>query len=313
MDKLQLRNLLNDVTANITTLLKGKENVVKKAVCSFFAGGHILLEDVPGTGKTTLAKALAKSVDMNFSRIQFTPDLMPADITGVSIYKQDAGEFIFKKGPVFSNIVLDDEINRASPRTQSAMLEAMGEGQVSTDSGMFILEKPFFVIATQNNVESRGTYTLPESQMDRFTIKLSLGYVTIDEEIEILNGNGFFNQLENLKPVASSQTILEAMSAIEKVKISEELKHFIVTVVNATRSTGGVKLGGSPRASLALMKVGKAVAAMDGRDFIVPDDILEIAVPVIAHRLMLDSSAYATGLSKENAVLDILDRIKVPS
>ncbi len=313
MDKSQLQNLLNGVTENITTLLKGKETVVKKAVCSFFAGGHILLEDVPGTGKTTLAKALAKSVDMNFSRVQFTPDLMPADITGVSIYKQDEGEFIFKKGPVFSNIVLADEINRASPRTQSAMLEAMGEGQVSTDSGIFILEKPFFVIATQNNVESRGTYSLPESQMDRFTMKLSLGYVTIDEEVEILNGNGFMDQLDKLSPVASSENILKAMSAIESVKISEELKHFIVTVVNATRSADGVKLGGSPRASLALMKVGKAIAAMDGRDFVIPDDILEIAVPVVAHRLMLDSSAYATGLSKENAVLNVIERIKVPS
>ncbi len=291
----------------------GKDQVVKKAVCSFFVGGHILLEDVPGTGKTTLAKALAKSVDMNFSRIQFTPDLMPADITGVSIYRQDKGEFVFKKGPVFSNIVLADEINRASPRTQSAMLEAMGEGQVSTDSGIFILEKPFFVIATQNNVESRGTYSLPESQMDRFTMKLSLGYVTIDEEIEILDGNGFVAQLDSLQSVASSQIILEAMSAIDKIKISEELKHFIVTVVNATRSASGVKLGGSPRASLALMKVGKAMAAMDGRDFVVPDDILEMAVPIIAHRLMLDSSAYATGLSKENAVFEILDRIKVPT
>ena len=313
MDKPQLQKLLNDVSVNISTLLMGKDQVVKKAVCSFFVGGHILLEDVPGTGKTTLAKALAKSVDMNFSRIQFTPDLMPADITGVSIYRQDKGEFVFKKGPVFSNIVLADEINRASPRTQSAMLEAMGEGQVSTDSGIFILEKPFFVIATQNNVESRGTYSLPESQMDRFTMKLSLGYVTIDEEIEILDGNGFVAQLDSLQSVASSQIILEAMSAIDKIKISEELKHFIVTVVNATRSASGVKLGGSPRASLALMKVGKAMAAMDGRDFVVPDDILEMAVPIIAHRLMLDSSAYATGLSKENAVFEILDRIKVPT
>lgn len=312
MDSTELKKILNDVKSNVSKLLKGKDDILEKAICAFFSGGHLLLEDVPGTGKTTLAKALAKSVDMNFNRIQFTPDLMPADITGVSIFNQNKGVFEFRKGPVFSNIVLADEINRASPRTQSALLEAMGEGQVSTDSGQFILEKPFFVIATQNNVESKGTYTLPESQMDRFTMKLSLGYVSINEEIQILDGLGFIRQLDDLKPVADSKKVVEAMNTIENIKVSDELKHFIVTVVNATRNAQGVKLGASPRASLNLMKVAQAAAAFDGRDFVVPDDILSVAVNVLAHRLILDSSAYITGISRENAIISILEKIKVP-
>ncbi|HQN74286.1 MAG TPA: MoxR family ATPase, partial [bacterium] len=214
---------------------------------------------------------------------------------------------------VFSNIVLADEINRASPRTQSALLEAMGEGQVSTDSGQFILEKPFFVIATQNNVESKGTYTLPESQMDRFTMKLSLGYVSINEEIQILDGLGFIRQLDELKPVVDSKKVVEAMETIERIKVSDELKHFIVTVVNHTRNAQGVKLGASPRASLNLMKVAQAAAAFDGRDFVIPDDILSNAVNVLAHRLILDSSGYITGISRENAIISILEKIKVPN
>ncbi|HPM47025.1 MAG TPA: MoxR family ATPase [bacterium] len=312
MDKTELKKILNDVKNNVSKLVKGKDDILEKAICTFFSGGHLLLEDVPGTGKTTLAKALAKSVDMNFNRIQFTPDLMPADITGVSIFNQNKGVFEFRKGPVFSNIVLADEINRASPRTQSALLEAMGEGQVSTDSGQFILEKPFFVIATQNNVESKGTYTLPESQMDRFTMKLSLGYVSINEEIQILDGLGFIRQLDELKPVVDSKKVVEAMETIERIKVSDELKHFIVTVVNHTRNAQGVKLGASPRASLNLMKVAQAAAAFDGRDFVIPDDILSNAVNVLAHRLILDSSGYITGISRENAIISILEKIKVP-
>ena len=313
MDKAELKKILTNVKDNVSIVLKGTDTTLKKAIFAFFSGGHLLLEDVPGTGKTTLAKALARSLDMNFSRIQFTPDLMPADITGVSIFNQNKGVFEFRKGPVFSNIILADEINRASPRTQSALLEAMGEGSVSTDAGQFILEKPFFVIATQNNIESRGTYQLPESQMDRFCMKLSLGYISISEEIQIIEGNGFFKALEDLKPVVSSQKIAETFEAVEKVTISEELKFFIVKVVNMTRNAEGIKLGASPRASLNLMKVAKVSAAMDGRDFIIPDDILDVAVQVLAHRLILDSSAFIKGISRENAVISILEKIKVPS
>lgn len=312
MDSIELQRILNGVKKNVARMVKGHDSVLTKTVCAFFSGGHLLLEDVPGTGKTTLAKALAKSLAMKFNRVQFTPDLMPADITGVSVFNPQTRAFEFKQGPVFANIVLADEINRASPRTQSAMLEAMGEGQVSTDAGQFVLEKPFFVIATQNNIESKGTYTLPESQMDRFAMKLSLGYVSTEAEMEILNGRGFAEELENLQPVASFEEVSAAIRAIEKIEVSDELKYFIIKLVDSTRNAPSVKLGASPRAALALMKTAQAAAAFDGRRFVIPDDIVSNAVPVIAHRLILDSSSFVSGKSKENVVLSILENTKVP-
>lgn len=312
MEGKELQQILIGVKNNVAKLVKGHDSVITKTVCAFFSGGHLLLEDVPGTGKTTLAKALAKSLGIKFNRIQFTPDLMPSDITGVSVFNPKTSAFEFKHGPVFANIILADEINRASPRTQSAMLEAMGEGQVSTDAGQFTLEKPFFVIATQNNIESKGTYTLPESQMDRFAMKLSLGYVSAEAEMEILNGRGFVEELENLKPVTSLNEIMSAIRAVEKIKISEELKYFIIKLVSATRVASNVKLGVSPRASLALMKASQATAAFDGRDFVIPDDILSNAVSVLAHRLILDNSSFISGNSKESVITSILENIKVP-
>lgn len=312
MEIRELQQILNDVKNNVAKLVKGHDNVLTKTVCAFFSGGHLLLEDVPGTGKTTLAKALAKSLGMKFSRIQFTPDLMPSDITGVSIFNPKTSAFEFKKGPVFANMILADEINRASPRTQSAMLEAMGEGQVSTDAGQFVLEKPFFVIATQNNIESKGTYALPESQMDRFSMKLSLGYVSAEAEMEILNGRGFVTALDELEPAVSFEKACEAIRAVEEIKVSDELKYFMVTLVNATRSAPNVKLGASPRGALSLMKSAQAAAAFDGRDFVIPDDILTNAVPVLAHRLILDNSAFISGTSKEKVVASVLENIKVP-
>ncbi|MBP5406803.1 MoxR family ATPase [bacterium] len=312
MDKIELQQILNGVKNNIAKLVKGHDSVLTKTVCAFFSGGHLLLEDVPGTGKTTLAKALAKSLAMKFNRVQFTPDLMPADITGISVFNPQTRAFEFKQGPIFANIVLADEVNRASPRTQSAMLEAMGEGQVSTDAGQFALQKPFFVIATQNNIESKGTYTLPESQMDRFAMKLSLGYVSTEAEMEILNGRGFAEELENLKPVVSFDEVLSAIRAVEKIEVSDELKYFIIKLIDSTRNAPNVKLGASPRAALALMKTAQATAAFDGRGFVIPDDILSNAVQVIAHRLILDSSSFVSGISKENVVLSILENTKVP-
>ena len=312
MENRELQQILNSVKNNIAKLVKGHDSVLTKTVCAFFSGGHLLLEDVPGTGKTTLAKALAKSLAMKFNRVQFTPDLMPADITGISVFNPQTRAFEFKQGPIFANIVLADEINRASPRTQSAMLEAMGEGQVSTDAGQFSLQKPFFVIATQNNIESKGTYTLPESQMDRFSMKLSLGYVSTEAEMEILNGRGFTEELENLKPVIAFNEVLSAIRAIEKIEVSDELKYFIIKLIDSTRNAPNVKLGASPRAALALMKAAQATAAFDGRGFVIPDDILSNAVPVIAHRLILDSSSFVSGISKENVVLSILENTKVP-
>ena len=312
MDSIELQRILNNVKKNIAGLVKGHDSVLTKTVCAFFSGGHLLLEDVPGTGKTTLAKALAKSLAMKFNRVQFTPDLMPADITGISVFNPQTRAFEFKQGPIFANIVLADEINRASPRTQSAMLEAMGEGQVSTDAGQFSLQKPFFVIATQNNIESKGTYTLPESQMDRFSMKLSLGYVSTEAEMEILNGRGFTEELENLKPVIAFNEVLSAIRAIEKIEVSDELKYFIIKLIDSTRNAPNVKLGASPRAALALMKTAQATAAFDGRGFVIPDDILSNAVPVIAHRLILDSSSFVSGISKEKVVLSILENTKGP-
>lgn len=312
METTELQKILIDVKNNIAALVKGHDALLTKTIAAFFSGGHLLLEDVPGTGKTTLAKALAKSVGMSFNRIQFTPDLMPADITGMSVYNSRSGEFEFKKGPIFANIILADEINRASPRTQSAMLEAMGEAQVSTDAGQFALEKPFFVIATQNNVESRGTYSLPESQMDRFSMKLSMGYVAPEAEIEILKEHGFVKGLENLKPVVTHEKVVEAIDEIERITVSEELQYFIVQIVGATRKTDGIKVGASPRASLSLMKIAQVNAAFDGRDFVIPDDILCSAVDVISHRLILDNISFSNSVSRETVVLSILENIKVP-
>ncbi len=312
MENAELRQILNDVKNNIARLVKGHDAVITKTVCAFFSGGHLLLEDVPGTGKTTLAKALAKSLGMKFNRIQFTPDLMPSDITGISVYNPKTSVFEFKKGPVFANIVLADEINRASPRTQSALLEAMGEGQVSTDAGQFVLEKPFFVIATQNNIESKGTYTLPESQMDRFAMKLSLGYVSAEAEMEILNGRGFVNELEDLDAAVSFDKACEAIRAVEEIKVSDELKYFIIKLVDSTRNAPNVKLGASPRAALSLMKAAQATAAFDGRDFVIPDDILSNAVHALAHRIILDNSSFVSGNSKESVIATLLENIKVP-
>ena len=312
MESAELQQILNNVKNNIAKLVKGHDSVITKTVCAFFSGGHLLLEDVPGTGKTTLAKALAKSLGMKFNRIQFTPDLMPSDITGVSIYNPKTSAFEFKKGPVFANIILADEINRASPRTQSALLEAMGEGQVSTDAGQFVLEKPFFVIATQNNIESKGTYTLPESQMDRFAMKLSLGYVSAEAEMEILNGRGFVSELENLETAVSFDKACEAIHAVEEIKVSNELKYFIIKLVDSTRSAQNVKLGASPRAALSLMKAAQAAAAFDGRSFIIPDDILSNAVQILAHRIILDNSSFISGKSKESVITSILENTKVP-
>ncbi len=312
METTELQKILIDVKNNIAALVKGHDALLTKTIAAFFSGGHLLLEDVPGTGKTTLAKALAKSVGMSFNRIQFTPDLMPADITGMSVYNSRSGEFEFKKGPIFANIILADEINRASPRTQSAMLEAMGEAQVSTDAGQFALEKPFFVVATQNNIESKGTYSLPESQMDRFSMKLSMGYVAPEAEVEILKEHGFVKGLENLKPVVTHEKVVEAIDEIERITVSEELQYFIVQIVGATRKTDGIKVGASPRASLSLMKTAQVNAAFDGRNFVIPDDILRSAVDVISHRLILDNISFSNSVSRETVVLSILENIKVP-
>ncbi len=298
--------------ANIERVIQGQSDSIRKLLAAFFSDGHVLLEDVPGTGKTTLAKALARSIDVEFQRIQFTPDLLPTDILGVSIFNQRVQEFEFHPGPVFSNILLADEINRASPRTQSALLEAMGERQVSIERQLFPLDDLFFVIATQNPVEYHGTYPLPEAQMDRFAMRFNLGYVSQDEEVDILQRQNEKHPLETIEAVVNKDDIATVKQALRHVQISNEIKHYLVSIVRATRETEGILNGASPRASLALIKTAQALALFDGSDFVSPDHIQELVIPVIAHRLIMDSSSRFSGNSNEKIVQRILESVPVP-
>ncbi len=309
----QGKTLHDRILANLEKVIRGKRESLHLLVVSLLAGGNVLMEDVPGVGKTTLAKALAQTVKGDFKRVQFTPDLLPTDIVGSSIYNPREGTFDFRRGPVFTNILLADEINRASPRTQSSLLEAMSERQVTIEGNAYRLPDPFIVLATQNPVEFHGTYPLPEAQLDRFAIRLQLGYPDPDDELEVLEGQRVRHPLDGLEPVATLEEVVQAQEEVRQIRLERPVSRYILELVHATRSEPRLKLGSSPRGALALYRVAQALAMCDGRDYVLPDDVKRLSGPVLGHRLLLDTKSKYSGTSKESIVTDLLEQIKVPT
>jgi len=301
------------VVANIEKVIEGKTATIRLALAVLLAEGHLLIEDVPGVGKTKLAKALARSIDCSVRRIQFTPDLLPSDVTGVSVYNQDSREFEFKPGAIFANIVVGDEINRASPKTQSAMLECMEERQVTVDGLTYELHAPFMVIATQNPIEMEGTYPLPEAQRDRFTARIAMGYPDTISEIAMLGVHSADDPVLQLEPVADASIVRRMIETVRDVHVADAVKYYAVQLCHATRESQELRLGASPRATLQLLRTGRAVAALEGRDYVVPDDLQALAVPVLAHRIIQTAEAQLSRRTTDAIVADIVHRLPLPS
>jgi MoxR-like ATPase len=309
----KLSTAFTEIEANIESVVEGKPGVVRLALVALLAEGHVLIEDVPGVGKTLLAKALARSISCSVRRVQFTPDLLPTDITGVTVFNQEHGDFEFKPGAVFSNIVLGDEINRAGPKTQSALLEAMEERTVTVDGTTHELAVPFMVIATQNPIELEGTYPLPEAQRDRFLMRLSIGYPSVEAELEILEVHGQGDRVRDLGPVTDARSVAAMIEVVRSVHTADALKRYVVDLVRTSREHPALELGASPRASLALLRAARALASSNGRDYVIPDDIKDLAIPVLSHRLILTPEAQMADRSAATVVAELLDSVPIPA
>ena len=306
------RHTARDIVENVEKVIVGKSQAVEMAVIALMCGGHALIEDVPGVGKTMLARSIARSAGCEFKRIQFTPDLLPTDVTGVSIYNQSTGDFEFRQGPIISQVVLADEVNRATPKTQSAMLEAMEERQVTVESITHQVPSPFMVMATQNPVEYEGTFPLPEAQLDRFILLVTLGYPTNEEELAIIEGQQTAHPIDSLEPITNAKEIIELQESVKQIFVDDLIKQYIVTVVEATRDHPDIALGSSPRGSLALFRGAQALALIRDRDFVLPDDVKELTTPVLSHRIIVSAAARMRGIKASDIINNIVNEIPVP-
>ena len=307
------RGTIKDIIDAVEEVILGKTQVVKMAISAILGGGHVLLEDVPGVAKTILVRSLALASGCSFNRIQCTPDLLPTDIIGVSIFNQKTQDFEFRKGPIFAQIIIADEINRATPRTQSALLEAMAEGQVSVDGNTYILEKPFIVFATQNPVEHEGTFPLPEAQLDRFMLKLSVGYPNLIQEAELLERTRLSHPIDKVKAVADASTILQMQASVREIFVHDKIREYLLRIVSRTRDSAHLSLGASPRAAMAYFRAAQSYAAVEGRGYVIPDDIKRLAHPVLEHRLILNPESRLRRVTQESVLRGIVKEVPVPA